>query len=101
MLLFSTSFVMSVLFGDVKTEKICSSCVTGRQNIAIFSEHKNLPRFLPKGGRSSDELFITVSKTDEMERRQEIYNNTTIKYISTFIHVRIYYTVYMDRFGLK
>ena len=26
---------------------------TGRQNIATFSEQKNLPRFLPKGGRSS------------------------------------------------
>ena len=33
MLLFSTSFVISVLFGDVKTEKIGSFCVTGRYNI--------------------------------------------------------------------
>ena len=47
-LLFSTSFVISVLFGDVKTEKIGSFCVTGRYNIAIFSEHKNLPRFFAK-----------------------------------------------------
>ena len=29
-LLFSTSFVISLLFGDVKTEKIGSFCVTGR-----------------------------------------------------------------------
>ena len=29
-LLFSTSFIISVLFGDVKTEKLGSFCVTGR-----------------------------------------------------------------------
>ena len=44
-LLFSTSLVISVLFGDFKTEKIGSFCVTSRSNIAIFSEDKNLPRF--------------------------------------------------------
>ena len=53
MLLFSTSFVISVLFGDVKTEKIGLFGVTGRYNIAKFSEHKNLPGFLLKGVRSS------------------------------------------------
>ena len=29
-LLFSTSFIISMLFGDVKTEKVGSFCVTGR-----------------------------------------------------------------------
>ena len=49
MLSFSANFVISGLFGDVKTEKIGSFCVTGRSNIAtIFSEHKNLPHFLAK-----------------------------------------------------
>ena len=53
-LLFSTSFVISVLFGHVKTEKIGSFCVTGRSNIAMFFKHRNLSLFfLPKGGRSS------------------------------------------------
>ena len=33
-----------MLFGDVKTGKIGSFCVTGRYNIAIFSECKNLRR---------------------------------------------------------
>ena len=47
-LLFSTSFVISVLFGDVKADKIGSFCVTGRSNIAIFFEHKNLPLFCQK-----------------------------------------------------
>ena len=46
-LIFSTSFVISVLFADVKREKIGSFCVTGRSNIAIFLEHKNLLSFLP------------------------------------------------------
>ena len=50
MLLFSTSFVISGLFGDVKTEKIGSFGVSGRSNliIAIFSEQKILLRYLPK-----------------------------------------------------
>ena len=41
-LLFSTSFVISVLFGDVKTEKICSFCSFGRSNIAIFSKRRKI-----------------------------------------------------------
>ena len=39
------SFVISVLFGEVKMEKIGSFCVTGRRYIAIFSEHKNVLHF--------------------------------------------------------
>ena len=34
-LLFGTIFVISVLFGDVKTEEISSFCITGRYNFAI------------------------------------------------------------------
>ena len=54
MLLLSISFVISVLFGDVETEKIGSSVSPAATNIAIFSEQNNFPRFFPpKGGRSS------------------------------------------------
>ena len=66
-LLFSTSFVISVLFGDVKTDKIGSFCVTGRSNIATIFEHKNLPLFLPKGGRfKSSFLGLNIAKTKEL-----------------------------------
>ena len=52
-LLFSTSFVISVMFGDGKMEKIGSICVTGIENIAKLLSLKSSPFFLPKGGRSS------------------------------------------------
>ena len=53
-LLFSTSFLISVLCGDVETENRLILC--HRQiNIAMFSEHKNLLHFFfQKGGRSAN-----------------------------------------------
>ena len=45
-LLFRTGFDMYVLFVDVKTETIGSSCFAGISSIAIFSEHKQLQRFV-------------------------------------------------------
>ena len=48
MLLFRNSYVIYVLFRDVETEKIGSFCVTGRSNIAIFSEQKIFRIFCKK-----------------------------------------------------
>ena len=53
MLLFSISFVNSVLFGDVEPGKWAHYVSPADKNIAIFSEQKNFRVFLPKGGRSS------------------------------------------------
>ena len=46
-----------MLFGDVKTEKIGSYCVTGTSNIGIYSEHKNRPRFFCKKKKNLLPLF--------------------------------------------
>ena len=60
MLLSSTSFVISVLFGDVETSKIGSFCVSSREIIGMFSEHNNFPRFLPIGGRYSQFIILPL-----------------------------------------
>ena len=43
-----------------KREKTDSFVVTGSENIAVFFEHKNLQRFVAKGGRSSAFVFHKV-----------------------------------------
>ena len=48
MLLFSTSFVISVLFGDVETEKYAHSVSPADKNIAIFYEQKIFHFFCQK-----------------------------------------------------
>ena len=50
MLLFSISFVISVLFGDVETAKIASFCVTGRKISLYFPSKKSSVFFCQNEG---------------------------------------------------
>ena len=56
-LLFSNSFVISVLFGDVETEQIrlilCDRQIQISLDPLYFPSKKIFRVFLPKGGRSS------------------------------------------------